>query len=153
MLPQLWQERRLRNDSSLFWKEGLRAQSEERGHTKIKAVMTSKTDATGRVEVEATISTVHQPPRSEIEQEPQEQFLMTSGSLLIAARASGMSHHRYEHYPCPIPSQQGKSDDACFKTPCNHLAGLAGLEPTTYGLGNRRSIRLSYSPIDSHYGG
>ena len=25
--------------------------------------------------------------------------------------------------------------------------GLAGLEPTTYGLGNRRSIRLSYSPI------
>ncbi len=25
--------------------------------------------------------------------------------------------------------------------------GLAGLEPTAYGLGNRRSIRLSYSPI------
>ena len=30
--------------------------------------------------------------------------------------------------------------------------GLAGLEPTTYGLGNRRSIRLSYSPINGHYG-
>ena len=28
-----------------------------------------------------------------------------------------------------------------------NLTGLAGLEPTTYGLGNRRSIRLSYSPI------
>ena len=97
MLPQLWQERRLRNDSSLFRKEGLRAQSEERGHTKIKAVMTSKTDATGRVEVEATITTVHQPPRIEIEQEPQEQFLMTSGSLLIVARASGTSHHGCEH--------------------------------------------------------
>ena len=31
-------------------------------------------------------------------------------------------------------------------------AGLAGLEPTTYGLGNRRSIRLSYSPLAGHYG-
>ena len=27
------------------------------------------------------------------------------------------------------------------------ITGLAGLEPTAYGLGNRRSIRLSYSPI------
>ncbi len=29
--------------------------------------------------------------------------------------------------------------------------GLAGLEPTTYGLGNRRSIRLSYSPTGMNY--
>ncbi len=31
------------------------------------------------------------------------------------------------------------------------ITGLAGLEPTTYGLGNRRSIRLSYSPTGMNY--
>ena len=31
------------------------------------------------------------------------------------------------------------------------LTGLAGLEPTTYGLGNRCSIRLSYSPTPLNY--
>ena len=30
------------------------------------------------------------------------------------------------------------------------LVGLPGIEPGTYGLGNRRSVQLSYNPIDDH---
>ncbi len=28
------------------------------------------------------------------------------------------------------------------------MVGLPGIEPGTYGLGNRRSVQLSYNPID-----
>ena len=42
-------------------------------------------------------------------------------------------------------------DVAPATNPKFQVTGLAGLEPTTYGLGNRRSIRLSYSPTGMNY--
>lgn len=45
--------------------------------------------------------------------------------------------------------------DSCFQhfpvlleTP--QMVSSAGLEPTTYGLGNHRSIQLSYEDINAH---
>ena len=50
-------------------------------------------------------------------------------------------------------ADEAMADLGVDRHPCSirpapdQITGLAGLEPTAYGLGNRRSIRLSYSPI------
>jgi hypothetical protein len=84
---------------------------------------------------------------------PSDRYLFHSGfthrranGFRTTSRLAHKEHHKPNH---TAMWQRGFLDLMSMGT--NKMVGLGGVEPPTCGLGNRRSIHLSYSPTTSVY--